>query len=85
MNNEKDKKLDDLFRTGLEDPVNHVVYKEKDWNSLDEMLDKHIEDACQFYTYDWIFKHLVNAKEVLELGYGEGNITAELVKRGMFL
>ncbi|MDP9048414.1 MAG: hypothetical protein M3N14_09775 [Bacteroidota bacterium] len=41
MNNEKDKELDDFFRKGLEDPVNHAVYKEKDWNSLDEMLNRH--------------------------------------------
>jgi hypothetical protein len=41
MNNEKDKSLDGVFRKGLEDPVHHAVYKENDWNALEEMLDKH--------------------------------------------
>lgn len=41
MNKEKDKNLDDVFRKGLEDPVHHAVYKENDWNALEEMLDKH--------------------------------------------
>jgi hypothetical protein len=40
MNNDKDKKLDDIFRAGLEDPAHHAVYKENDWSALEDMLDK---------------------------------------------
>jgi len=40
MNEDKDK-LDDLFRRGLEDPVDQTSYQETDWDSLEQMLDKH--------------------------------------------
>jgi hypothetical protein len=40
MNNEKDKRLDDLFKKKLEDPVDPVGYNEADWDSLEQMLDK---------------------------------------------
>ena len=46
------------------------------------MQDKFIEDECQFYTYNWVFEHLVGCHNVLEMGYGEGNFTSELVARG---
>jgi hypothetical protein len=49
MNNEKDKNLDDVFRKGLEDPVHHAVYKENDWNALEEMLDKHTKRRGVIY------------------------------------
>ncbi len=40
MNEDKDK-LDNLFRKGLEDPVDQAGYQEADWGSLEQMLDKH--------------------------------------------
>jgi hypothetical protein len=40
MNKDKDKELDDFFRKGLEDPVDHAQYEEKDWDALEQMLDK---------------------------------------------
>ena len=40
MNNEKDKELDDFFRKGLEDPVDHTGHEDEDWNALEAMLDK---------------------------------------------
>jgi 2-polyprenyl-3-methyl-5-hydroxy-6-metoxy-1,4-benzoquinol methylase len=52
-----------------------------EYHGKDEMRDKHIEDMCQFYTYDWVFSHLKGAKKVLELGIGEGNFTEELSKQ----
>lgn len=39
MNNEKDKKLDDLFRRGLKDPVENTGYMEDDWAAMEGMLD----------------------------------------------
>jgi 2-polyprenyl-3-methyl-5-hydroxy-6-metoxy-1,4-benzoquinol methylase len=53
----------------------------RDYHDKDPFGDKFIEDACQFYTYDWVFKQIEGCKNVLELGYGEGNFTSELVKR----
>ncbi len=52
------------------------------YHGKDEMLDKHIEDECQYYTYEWVFEKLKESKDILELGYGEGNFTSELVRRG---
>jgi hypothetical protein len=40
MNNDKDKELDDFIRKGLDDPSDHAVYREADWESLDQMLEK---------------------------------------------
>jgi 2-polyprenyl-3-methyl-5-hydroxy-6-metoxy-1,4-benzoquinol methylase len=51
------------------------------YHSNDILQDKFIEDECQFYTYEWVFKHISEKSSILELGYGEGNFTEELVKR----
>jgi len=40
MKNEKDKALDDLFKSRLEDPVNEPGYREADWDALEQMLDE---------------------------------------------
>lgn len=52
-----------------------------DYHSADGLQDKHIEDMCQDYTFDWVLKHLRGASTVLEMGYGEGNFTALLSRR----
>lgn len=51
------------------------------YHNQDLMNDKFIEDQCQLYTYDWVFEKMIGCKTVLEMGYGEGNFTEELVKR----
>jgi 2-polyprenyl-3-methyl-5-hydroxy-6-metoxy-1,4-benzoquinol methylase len=56
-----------------------------EYHGKDEMHDKHIEDMCQFYTYDWVFSHLRGSEKVLELGFGEGNFTEELSKQEISL
>ncbi|MDB5139917.1 MAG: hypothetical protein JWR12_1833 [Mucilaginibacter sp.] len=38
MNNEKDKRLDELFRKSLKDPVDETRYREGDWGALEQML-----------------------------------------------
>src|SRR5689334_21958046 len=53
----------------------------QEYHEKDQMLDKHIEDECQYYTYDWVFSKLSPGDSVLEMGYGEGNFTEALVKR----
>jgi 2-polyprenyl-3-methyl-5-hydroxy-6-metoxy-1,4-benzoquinol methylase len=52
-----------------------------EYHDKDPMGDKFIEDSCQFYTYDWVFQQISECQSVLELGYGEGNFTAELINR----
>jgi len=50
-----------------------------EYHSQDLLADKFIEDECQFHTYQWVLDHLKGRKTVLEMGYGEGNFTSELV------
>ncbi|HEY8931149.1 MAG TPA: hypothetical protein VIM55_18230 [Mucilaginibacter sp.] len=40
MNTENEKRLDDLFKKKLEDPVDEIRYEEGDWDALEQMLDK---------------------------------------------
>ncbi len=53
-----------------------------DYHGKDDIQDKFIEDECQYFTYEWVFSLIQVHDRVLELGYGEGNFTEELVKRG---
>jgi 2-polyprenyl-3-methyl-5-hydroxy-6-metoxy-1,4-benzoquinol methylase len=53
----------------------------KQYHENDTINDKFIEDICQFNTYEWVFNHLKSNSKILELGFGEGNFTEELVKR----
>ena len=40
MKKEKDEDLDRLFKSGMEDPVNEPVYREADWDAMEQILDK---------------------------------------------
>lgn len=40
MNAENEKRLDDLFKKKLEDPVDEIRYEEGDWDALEQLLDK---------------------------------------------
>jgi 2-polyprenyl-3-methyl-5-hydroxy-6-metoxy-1,4-benzoquinol methylase len=60
------------------DELNKIALE---YHEKDPMGDKFIEDNCQFYTYDWVFEQISECQSVLELGYGEGNFTAELINR----
>jgi len=40
MNAENEKRLDDLFKKKLEDPVDEIRYEEGDWAALEQMLNK---------------------------------------------
>lgn len=51
------------------------------YHSNDLLNDKFIEDECQYYTYNWVFNNISEKDNILELGYGEGNFTEELVRR----
>jgi 2-polyprenyl-3-methyl-5-hydroxy-6-metoxy-1,4-benzoquinol methylase len=60
------------------DELNKIAHE---YHNNDVMQDKFIEDECQFHTYNWVFDNMKDCKNVLEMGYGEGNFTNELVKR----
>ncbi|WP_428330856.1 hypothetical protein [Mucilaginibacter sp.] len=40
MNTDKEKRLDDLFKKKLDDPVDEIRYEEGDWDSLEQMMEK---------------------------------------------
>lgn len=40
MKEKQDKDIDNLFKRGLEDPVDQTGFMEDDWNALEQMLDK---------------------------------------------
>ncbi|ASU35163.1 hypothetical protein [Mucilaginibacter xinganensis] len=40
MSTDNEKRLDDLFKKKLEDPVDEIRYEEEDWDALEQMLDK---------------------------------------------
>ena len=41
-----------------------------------------IENICQEYTFPWLRGHLADAMRVLELGYGDGLVTKDLIDQG---
>lgn len=53
-----------------------------EYHSSDILKDKFIEDWSQEYSYQWVFSKIRGSHSVLEMGYGEGNFTDQLVKRG---
>jgi SAM-dependent methyltransferase len=55
------------------------------YHGQDALGDKFIEDLAQHHTLDWIDEQMAGGESVLELGYGEGNITRALVERGYCL
>ena len=56
----------------------------KMYHNKDVMNDKFIEDLAQHHTFDWIFSQMAGCKTVIELGYGEGNLTQAMVERNYF-
>lgn len=61
------------------DELNRIA---NEYHGKNQLEDKHIEDLCQHFTFDWVFSQLTESRTVLELGYGEGLFTRELVKCG---
>lgn len=40
MSTDNEKRLDDLFKKKLQDPVDEIRYEEGDWDALEQMMDK---------------------------------------------
>lgn len=51
-----------------------------EYHGADKLGDKHIEDAYQARALPWVLRQLAGCERVLEMGYGEGNFTEELVR-----
>lgn len=53
-----------------------------DYHTNENIPDIHIENLCQEYFIDWLLKQIPNTAHVLELGYGDGLVTAALARSG---
>lgn len=51
------------------------------YHQQDVLEDKHIEGACQEYSFHWVFAHIKQSDKVLEMGYGDGLFSAALHQR----
>lgn len=49
MKKEKDEDLDKLFKKGMEDPVSEPIYRESDWDVMEQMLDQRKKRAGIVY------------------------------------
>ncbi len=53
----------------------------QEYHQQDILEDKHIEGACQEYSFDWVFGHIDSSDKVLEMGYGDGLFSKALQDR----
>ena len=53
-----------------------------DYHTNESIPDIHIENLCQEYFIVWLLQQIAVGSRVLELGYGDGIVTAALVKSG---
>jgi hypothetical protein len=49
MKNERDEDLDKLFKKGMEDPVNEPIYRESDWDAMEQLLGQRKKRAGIVY------------------------------------
>jgi protein-L-isoaspartate O-methyltransferase len=49
-----------------------------DYHTNEAIPDIHIENLCQEYFIEWLLRQIPIGSRVLELGYGDGLVTAEL-------
>jgi hypothetical protein len=66
MNTDNEKRLDDLFKKKLDDPVDEIRYEEGDWDALEEMLGK---PKRRGITYLWPILSGIAAMMLLFLGW----------------
>jgi SAM-dependent methyltransferase len=53
-----------------------------DYHTNESVPDIHIENLCQEYFIEWLLRQIPVESRVLELGYGDGLVTAALAKSG---
>ena len=53
-----------------------------DYHTNESVPDIHIENLCQEYFIEWLLRQIPVGSRVLELGYGDGLVTAALAKAG---
>lgn len=54
MKKEKDEDLDKLFKNGLEDPVNEPVYREADWDAMEQLLEQGKKRPAIIFLLPWL-------------------------------
>ena len=53
-----------------------------DYHTNESIPDIHIENLCQEYFIEWLLQQIAVGARVLELGFGDGIVTAALAKSG---
>jgi 2-polyprenyl-3-methyl-5-hydroxy-6-metoxy-1,4-benzoquinol methylase len=53
-----------------------------DYHTNESVPDIHIENLCQEYFIEWLLRQIPVGSRVLELGYGDGLVTAALANTG---
>jgi SAM-dependent methyltransferase len=53
-----------------------------DYHTNESIPDIHIENLCQEYFIEWLLQQIAAGSRMLELGYGDGIVTAALAKSG---
>ena len=76
MSNEKNNRLDDLFKKRLEDPVDMTGYKEEDWDALEHMLDKHKKHRGIVY----LLPYISSVAALLLLFLGWWNLRPQVIR-----
>jgi hypothetical protein len=77
MKKEQDEEFDDLFRKGMQDPVNEASYREADWDAMEQMLAKGKKRPVIVY---WL-PVIGSAAAILLLFLGWLFLRPEVVKR----
>ncbi|MFB9843036.1 porin family protein [Mucilaginibacter ginsenosidivorans] len=54
MKKEKDEDLDKLFKTGLENPAGEPVYREADWEAMEQLLEQGKKRPAIIFLLPWL-------------------------------
>jgi SAM-dependent methyltransferase len=65
--------------------MEHLDRIAAEYHANESIPDIHIENLCQEYFIQWLLEQIPREARVLELGYGDGLVTAALAKSGCHL
>lgn len=65
--------------------MEHLDRVAAEYHTNESISDIHIENLCQEYFIQWLIRQIPEDARVLELGYGDGLVTAALAKAGCTL
>jgi 2-polyprenyl-3-methyl-5-hydroxy-6-metoxy-1,4-benzoquinol methylase len=69
----------------LKTSMEHLNRVAAEYHTNESIPDIHIENLCQEYFIQWLIQEVPADARVLELGYGDGLVTAALAKAGCTL